>query len=370
MESRPEYRVAAAGLDPRDVRLIEIVFKHSQYNRYAFRFEPRPDPLAVDILIVNPLAPEGLRAVARARSAGRNLPVVSAVPHGATSNARHAISIDRLTLQLLPILNRVVELDLRRAKDGAPGAGARTAEADGERSTREFLREAARKSREGDDAREAAMRARVAAAASSSGAGHSPPPAQAEPVQAAPAPSNLVAFPRSAEPAPPRIRVLVVDDSPTVRRQLSIAFTRMNALCDAAAGADEALARLAEAHYDLVLVDVVMPGVDGYKLTRQIRRRHRGVPVIILTSRSSPFDLARGALAGCNSYLVKPVALRQLEAAVVRQLRKSLAIDDPSALLRLTPDPQALAAARGARPAPDAAQAQAAPRRTQGGAGE
>jgi DNA-binding response OmpR family regulator len=165
-------------------------------------------------------------------------------------------------------------------------------------------------------------------------------------VPAAAATSNLVAFPRSPELAAPRIRVLVVDDSPTVRQQLSIAFARMNVLCDTVASADEALARLPETHYDLVLVDVVMPGVDGYKLTRQIRRRHRGVPVIILTSRSSPFDLARGALAGCNSYLVKPVPLRQLEAAVVKQLRKSLAIDDLAGLLRLSPEPQALAAAR------------------------
>ncbi|HEY0879199.1 MAG TPA: hypothetical protein VGE10_12185, partial [Zeimonas sp.] len=127
MESRPEYRVMAAGLDPRDVRLVEIVFKHSQYNRYAFRFEAKPDPLAVDILIVNPLVPEGLRAVARVRTAGRSLPVISAVPHGATSNARYAISIDRLTLQLLPILNRVVELELRGPKEGAAGGTAAAA---------------------------------------------------------------------------------------------------------------------------------------------------------------------------------------------------------------------------------------------------
>ncbi|MCD6674517.1 MAG: response regulator [Burkholderiaceae bacterium] len=387
MDSRPEYRVAAAGLDPRDVRLIEIVFKHSQYNRYAFRFEAKPDPLGIDILIVNPLAPEGLRAVARVRSAGRSVPVISAMPRGATSSARHAISIDRLTLQLLPILNRVVELELRRPKEesaaagaspaaraagaasaGAASAGAAFADPEGERSTRDFLREAARKSREGDLAREAAARARAGAAGASASAAAAAAAAESPPsAPAAAAPSNLVAFPRSAEPAPPRIRVLVVDDSPTVRQQLSIAFSRMNVLCDTAASAGEALARLSETHYDLVLVDVVMPGVDGYKLTRQIRRRHRGVPVIILTSRSSPFDLARGALAGCNSYLVKPVPLRQLEAAVVKQLRKSLAIDDLGELLRLSPAPQASAAARSA--GPGAATPQAAPARTQSGGG-
>lgn len=399
MESRPEYRVAAAGLDPRDVRLIEIVFKHSQYNRYAFRFEPRLDLPGVDILIVNPLVAEGLRAVARVRSAGRPLPVVSAVPRGASSNARHALSIDRLTLQLLPILNRVVELELRGAGDDAArhaASGQRDAspagsdeavpgDPDTERSTRGFLREAARKSREGDSAREAALRARTAASGAPPGAAQSadasfdaagertahgvgaerfaasagarfehravPSPARAREWPAE-TPSNLVAFPRSAEPAAPRIRVLVVDDSPTVRQQLTIAFGRMNVLCDVAPDADTALERLSSEHYDLALVDVVMPGVDGYKLTRQIRRRHRGVPVIILTSRSSPFDLARGALAGCNSYLVKPVPLRQLEAAVVKQLRKSLAIDDVSGLLRLTPDPRSVQ--RAPAPAPQA----------------
>jgi len=417
MESRPEYRVAAAGLDPRDVRLIEIVFKHSQYNRYAFRFEAKPDPLGIDILIVNPLAPEGLRAVARVRSAGRSLPVISALPRGATSSARHAISIERLTLQLLPILNRVVELELRRPKDGAgagggnanaapgsagaapgsahaaPGsahaaaataaavpaaaaAASRAADGEGERSTREFLREAARKSREADCAREAAVRARAASAQAASMAPADVAPEAARAPQTddssrfgQPAPSNLVAFPRSAEPAPPRIRVLVVDDSPTVRQQLSIAFSRMQVLCDLAAGADEALSRLSGAHYDLVLVDVVMPGVDGYKLTRQIRRRHRGVPVIILTSRSSPFDLARGALAGCSSYLVKPVPLRQLEAALVKQLRKSLAIDDLSGLLRLTPDPQSASAARALQPGSGRVSAPSAAARTPDEAG-
>ena len=164
--------------------------------------------------------------------------------------------------------------------------------------------------------------------------------------QAAPAtagsarpPSNLVAFPLNGEAHAPQIRVLVVDDSPTVRKQLSLAFARMRIECDAVASAAQALERLDEHHYDLALVDVVMPDMDGYKLTRQIRRGHRGLPVIILTSRSSPFDLARGALAGCSSYLVKPVPLRQLEAAVVKHLRRSLAIDDLRGLIRLSTDP-------------------------------
>ena len=89
--------------------------------------------------------------------------------------------------------------------------------------------------------------------------------------------------------------------------------------------AREALDILATRRYELVFVDVVMPEMDGYQLTREIKRNKilRPMPVVILTSRSSPFDLARGALAGCNSYLVKPVSLQSLRETVARQLHRS-----------------------------------------------
>lgn len=154
-------------------------------------------------------------------------------------------------------------------------------------------------------------------------------------------------FGAAAEPAP-RARVLIVDDSPTVRRQLTVAFDRMGISCEPVASAAEALARLVDEHFDLALVDVVMPDMDGYKLTREIKRskRLRQIPVIILTSRSSPFDLARAALAGCDTYLTKPVPFRALEAAVLKQLRKALAIDDLAGLVRISAPPQETAPAR------------------------
>lgn len=123
-----------------------------------------------------------------------------------------------------------------------------------------------------------------------------------------------------------RPRALVVDDSPTVRRQLTLALHQMGVDCDALASGEEALAALARRSYEVALVDVVMPELDGFALTRQIKRDRtlRAVPVVILTSRSSTFDLARGALAGCNSYLVKPVSLRSLRATVARQIRRAV----------------------------------------------
>lgn len=325
MTEKPEYRVATAGLEAREVRLIGIIFRHSRYNRHAFSLIGEDEVASADILIADPRSPAGLQAVARARSRARGSSVVLVVPETASTSvasaSRHILSIERLTLQLLPVLNRVVETalldpqaaDLPRADSVAPEA-ARPAGTAAMRPDRP--RQTA--------APETADAPRVAA----------PMPAT-EPV-----PSNLVAFPRVAEsPPPPRVRVLIVDDSPTVRHQLMVALSRTGLLCDTAASAEEALERLSREHYDLALVDVVMPGVDGYKLTRQMRRRHRGLPVIILTSRSSPFDLARGALAGCDSYLVKPVPLRQLEAAVVKQLRRTLAIADFDRLAQMMARP-------------------------------
>ena len=134
----------------------------------------------------------------------------------------------------------------------------------------------------------------------------------------------------AAKPQKERLRALVVDDSPTVRAQLVQIIERIGMKCDAAAGGREALNLLAEKSYHIIYVDVVMPDMDGYKLTREIKRNaeYKSTPVIILTSQSSPFDRARGALAGCDTFLTKPVDLKRFYEASAKMLRKSMAIDD------------------------------------------
>ena len=274
MDDKPLFRIGVAGLDPRDIRLIEIVFRHSQYNPYAYRLASGLAANEVDILIVNTADASGLRALALIRSRPRTIPVIAALPRGELSPSGHAIAIDRLTMQLLPILNRVVEQVPTILVDGSA-----------------------------DDAAD-------------------------RPVRGAPAPNAPGATP-VAVPAQLRRRALVVDDSAVVREQLIGAFDRMDMDCEALESAHLALERLEQQHFDLALLDVVMPDMDGYKLTREIRRdrRWRRLPVILLTSRTSPFDLARGALAGCNAYLAKPVPFRTLEAAVARQIRRATAVD-------------------------------------------
>jgi two-component system, cell cycle response regulator len=128
--------------------------------------------------------------------------------------------------------------------------------------------------------------------------------------------------------APP-LTALIVDDSAAIRAQMQSALLRIGGQRATHADADEALAQSTHHHYDLILLDVVMPGKDGYQLCRELRRNPytRSAPILMLTSRSSPFDRARGALAGCTSYLVKPVDPKNFYAVVDKELVRSFHSD-------------------------------------------
>lgn len=110
--------------------------------------------------------------------------------------------------------------------------------------------------------------------------------------------------------------ILVVDDSLAVRRQMHIEFQLRNSNLDMAENAELALAHIQKKCYDMIFLDVVMPGMDGYTACKKIKKSALNVntPVILLTSRSSSFDKIKGALAGCDAYLVKPINHNEFEA--------------------------------------------------------
>lgn len=126
-----------------------------------------------------------------------------------------------------------------------------------------------------------------------------------------------------------RLCALVVDDSQAVREQLCDALRRMGIDSAPAQNAEEALSMIEQCRFDIAFLDVVMPGSDGYELCRDIRRNPhmRSMPVLMLTSRSSPFDRARGMLAGCDQYLAKPVAWETFSRSVDKALSKSIRND-------------------------------------------
>lgn len=105
------------------------------------------------------------------------------------------------------------------------------------------------------------------------------------------------------------LRAMVVDDSLAVRKQMQIEFELLHDAVDLMSSAEAAMLSIGKRRYDIIFLDVVMPGMDGYAACKKIRRSvlNRDTPVIMLTSRSSSFDKIKGTLAGCSAYLVKPI---------------------------------------------------------------
>lgn len=116
-------------------------------------------------------------------------------------------------------------------------------------------------------------------------------------------------LPGSAAEGARRHAALVVDDSETVRKQLEIQLNILGIDVDLADDGERGMELIKHKQYSVVFLDVVMPGVDGYKVCKAIKKNPaaKQTPVVMLTSKSSPFDKVRGTLAGCDSYLTKPV---------------------------------------------------------------
>ncbi|QTD46322.1 response regulator [Ottowia testudinis] len=128
-------------------------------------------------------------------------------------------------------------------------------------------------------------------------------------------------------PAPARTqrkpRVLIVDDSLAVRRHLAHVLANAGLELAEADSGEAALIAFKEDQrgFDCVLLDVMMPGIDGYDTCRALKHtyvRQREPAIIMLTSRSSPFDRIRGKFAGCDAYLGKPVDVPKLMSTLGR----------------------------------------------------
>lgn len=116
---------------------------------------------------------------------------------------------------------------------------------------------------------------------------------------------------------------LVVDDSAPVRRQLELELKLFGIRADTAIDGEQAIELLNRTTYNLIFLDVVLPGIDGYQLCKAIKKNkaNKKTPVIMLTSKSSPFDRVRGLLVGCDAYLTKPVKQDTFQKVVKKHLQ-------------------------------------------------
>lgn len=145
------------------------------------------------------------------------------------------------------------------------------------------------------------------------------------------------------------IRILVVDDNNDILENIKDYFM----LCDGwvaecCSSAQAALYKLSTSSYDALILDIGLPDCDGVSLTRELRKKNNGIPILMLTARDTIDDRVNGLTSGADDYLIKPFSLRELAARIQALLRRSHAItSDILKVGDLTMNLQTLRVSRG-----------------------
>jgi DNA-binding response OmpR family regulator len=117
-------------------------------------------------------------------------------------------------------------------------------------------------------------------------------------------------------------RVLVVEDNADIAHLVTLHLRDQNMEVDHVSDGHHALQRTASEHYDLVILDLMLPGLDGMEVCRALRRKQAYTPILMLTARSSELDRVLGLEIGADDYLTKPFSVRELIARAKAILRR------------------------------------------------
>ncbi len=131
------------------------------------------------------------------------------------------------------------------------------------------------------------------------------------------------------------MNLLIIEDDAELRSALHTLLTQRGYSVEGLRGGREGLASLLAREYDLAIVDLTLPDMDGLTLIRALRRERRGLPILIITARDAVDDRVIGLDAGADDYLVKPFEMQELEARARALIRRSRA--DRSKAIRLGP---------------------------------
>jgi two-component system OmpR family response regulator len=127
------------------------------------------------------------------------------------------------------------------------------------------------------------------------------------------------------------VRVLVVEDEVKMARAIRRGMEQEGYAVDTALDGDEGLHMVIENDYDAIVLDVMLPGIDGFEVCRRLRARGRWAPVLMLTARDTVPDRIEGLDAGADDYLVKPFAFGELLARLRALIRRG-AVERPAVL--------------------------------------
>ena len=133
------------------------------------------------------------------------------------------------------------------------------------------------------------------------------------------------------QPQNPEARLLVVDDEPNIRELLSTSLRYAGFEVTAAANGREALDAAEEFQPDLAVLDVMLPDMDGFTVTRRLRSAGRHFPVVFLTARDGTEDKITGLTVGGDDYVTKPFSLDEVVARIRAVLRRTASLDDDDA---------------------------------------
>jgi len=120
-----------------------------------------------------------------------------------------------------------------------------------------------------------------------------------------------------------KLRILIVEDEDAIRTGLSDVLVFHGYKVDCAAEGNDGLNKALSGSFDLILLDIMLPGMDGFEICNRVRSQDRDQPIIMLTARSSDEDIIQGLSLGADDYVAKPFSVAQLVLRVQAVLRRS-----------------------------------------------
>jgi DNA-binding response OmpR family regulator len=125
------------------------------------------------------------------------------------------------------------------------------------------------------------------------------------------------------------MRVLLVEDSPRLQNSVGVALRKSGYAVDVSGDGSEGLYLATSNDYDVIVLDIMLPGLDGLSLLARLRQKGKSTHVLLLTAKDTVEDRVTGLRAGADDYLVKPFALDELLARVEALARRSYGVKDP-----------------------------------------
>ena len=123
-------------------------------------------------------------------------------------------------------------------------------------------------------------------------------------------------------------RILVVDDEPSITEFVSYALKKEGFFTDVVDNGEDALALATKNSYDLFVLDIMLPGMDGYELTRQLRETDFKLPILMVTAKQLPEDKKKGFIVGTDDYMTKPVDEEEMILRIRALLRRAQIVSD------------------------------------------